>query len=87
MEDQNYKNKLISIYAIRQKFVEEQAPTIESNMKFQKHGASSLWYDNSFFGLYYYFIADNIVKAKQSYYKCGRLTEFLIKNYDSPILD
>ena len=46
-----------------------------------------LWHDNQFFALCALFLKENIVACKQFFYNCGRLDEYLIKNFDSRLLE
>lgn len=52
-----------------------------------KWQAKRLWNDNQVFALYEFFNRGNLAKAKQHFYLCGRLDEFLITKYDEKILD
>lgn len=46
-----------------------------------------LWHLNFIQGLGYFFIEKDIASSKDCFYRCGRIDEFLIKKYDSRLLD
>tara|TARA_A100000171_G_C2126521_1_gene143874 strand:- start:19 stop:372 length:354 start_codon:yes stop_codon:yes gene_type:complete len=48
--------------------------------------ANNFWGSNETRGLYYYLIEEDIEKAKQCFYLCGRVDEYLIKVFDSDLL-
>jgi hypothetical protein len=53
----------------------------------EKFYITSKWYDHERFALKSFFIDHNIMQAKQHFYTCGKLDEFLITKYDEKILD
>ena len=52
-----------------------------------KGDQSMLWYYNQCYALNAFFLEQNIGKAKEHFYRCGRIDEYLIKKYDERILD
>lgn len=52
-----------------------------------QRGAGIAWYDHERFALKAFFIDQDIALAKQHFYMCGRLDEFLITKFDEKILD
>lgn len=62
----------------------------QGNMRFsldnQKEVAYSFWLKESISALYSYFVENDLAECKNIYFKCGRLTEFLTRKYDSGIL-
>ena len=61
----------------------------DKNIKLVQHISDIrfLWGYNQIFGLYHLFIGNNLQLAKQDFYTCGRIDEYLIKKYDSRLLD
>lgn len=52
-----------------------------------RSGPGVIWYNHEKFALKAFFIENDAESAKQHFYICGCLDEFLIRKYDSPILD
>jgi hypothetical protein len=52
-----------------------------------QRGAGIVWYDHVRLALKSFFIDKDIKQAKQHFYTCGRLDEFLTTKYDNEILD
>ncbi|MGE6220667.1 Imm49 family immunity protein [Nubsella zeaxanthinifaciens] len=53
----------------------------------QKRDEEMLWHCNYLQGLGYFFVERNMEAAKQCFYRAGRIDEYLIKTYDSRVLD
>lgn len=67
--------------------VEWQKEFENSNDFVLENGSKFLWYEYEKLALKAFFIDNNIKKAKQYFYNCGKLDEFLIVKFDSKILD
>ncbi len=52
-----------------------------------KSDKGMLWYYNLKFALGAFFLEKDIGKAKEYFHRCGRIDEYLIKKYDSRLLD
>ena len=52
-----------------------------------KSDKAMLWYYNSYQALGNFFIHKHLANCKQNFYRCGRIDEYLIKKYDSRLLD
>ncbi|MFC1225348.1 Imm49 family immunity protein [Pedobacter sp. BG31] len=52
-----------------------------------KSDEGMLWYYNENMALGEFFINGNVISCKQHFYRCARIDEYLINNYDSRILD
>jgi hypothetical protein len=52
-----------------------------------KSDVNFLWYYNERFGLFHIVIDKDFVKAKQHFFLCGQIDEYLIINHDSRVLD
>ena len=53
----------------------------------EKSFISYKWYDHECFSIKALFIENDVVQAKQHFYLCGRIDDYLISQYNKPILE
>jgi len=61
--------------------------SLETHPIQSKSDKEMLWFYNSLQALGCFFIDGDILASKQCFYRCGRIDEYLIKKYDSRLLD
>jgi Immunity protein 49 len=86
-------NELIKLKSEQQRVIEEQWLTYQPDENqskdpfFYRRKHNHLWYCQRDYAYKYFYVDNNIEKAKQAFYMCGRLIENATVKYDASLID